>query len=420
MKQRKTDNKKQTEYQEPFLADESARAPAPSDGIPAEDNGFFSVPDDISEMENDPFSILPDGIPEAVSDSAFLSPDGISEMKNDPFSVLPDSIPEAVSDPASLSPNGDGTILPNMNRCFKDGVFRLVFREKESLLSLYNAVSGTCHDDPGELAVYTLEDAVYMGIKNDLGFLLHTRLALYEHQSTLCENMPLRGLQYFAGMYRSYVKLNGYDPLRRKRIPLPLPQYIVFYNGTENSRERWELKLSDAFMAPEGQKTAHPSPLPVPDGPALECRALVLNINEGKNRELMEKCGKLKEYAQFVSSMRRHMKGQSTEGGRLAAVNAAVDECIRRGILKEILIKNRAEVVAMSFWEYDAEHHLKAEKEDSYGDGFQAGIEQEKGNTLREKERADAAENRADAAERELRKLREELRRLRGESAGSN
>ena len=408
MKQRKTDNKKQTEYQEPFLADESARAPAPSDGIPAEDNGFFSVPDDISEMENDPFSILPDGIPEAVSDSA------------------------------SLSPNGDGTILPNMNRCFKDGVFRLVFREKESLLSLYNAVSGTCHDDPGELAVYTLEDAVYMGIKNDLGFLLHTRLALYEHQSTLCENMPLRGLQYFAGMYRSYVKLNGYDPLRRKRIPLPLPQYIVFYNGTENSRERWELKLSDAFMAPEGQKAAQPSPLPVPDGPALECRALVLNINEGKNRELMEKCGKLKEYAQFVSCMRRHMKGQSTESGRLAAVNAAVDECIRRGILKEILIKNRAEVVAMSFWEYDAEHHLKAEKEDSYGDGFQAGIEQgieqEKGNTLREKERADAAENRADAAEdradaaenradaaeRELRKLREELRRLRGESAGSN
>ena len=83
----------------------------------------------------------------------------------------------------------------------------------------------------------------------------------------------------------------------------------------------------------------------------------------------------------------------------------------------------------MSFWEYDAERHLKIEKEDSYNDGFQDGIESEKKNTLREMERAnaaesransaenraDAAESRADAAEQELTRLREELRRLRGE-----
>ena len=86
----------------------------------------------------------------------------------------------------------------------------------------------------------------------------------------------------------------------------------------------------------------------------------------------------------------------------------------------------------MSFWEYDAERHLKGEKEDSYNDGFQNGIKSEKINTLREKERADAAENRADAAEnradaaenradaaeQELLKLREELLKLRGQLAG--
>ena len=120
-------------------------------------------------------------------------------------------------------PEKDGQTLPNVNRCFKDRIFRLVFSEKENLLSLYNAVSGTGYSDPDELIIYTLEDAVYLGIKNDLGFLLHTQLSLYEHQSTICYNMPLRGLQYFAGMYRSYVKLNGYDPTRKSVIPLPSP-----------------------------------------------------------------------------------------------------------------------------------------------------------------------------------------------------
>ncbi len=156
----------------------------------------------------------------------------------------------------------------------------------------------------------------------------------------------------------------------------------------------------------------------------------MLNINYGKNRELMEKCEKLGEYARFVACMRRHMKGKTTEKEKLETVNTAVDECIRKGILKDILIKNRAEVVAMSFWEYDAERHLKIEKEDSYNDGFLAGIKSEQKNTLRERERADTAEthanaeknradaekNRADTAEQELARLREELRRLRGES----
>ena len=303
-----------------------------------------------------------------------------------PGRTLPDetaleSVSQKAGGPAAEQSDDGGQTIPGLNRCFKDGIFRIVFRERENLLSLYNAVSGTDYDDPAELTVYTLEDAVYMGIRNDAGFLLHTQLGLYEHQSTLCYNMPLRGLQYFAAMYRAYVKANDYDPHRRKVIPLPIPQYIVFYNGEENRRERWEMKLSDAFVLPEGQEDRGRSRSPLLSSlsalgaPALECTALVLNINHGKNRELMEKCEKLGEYAQFVACMRMHMEGKTTEKEKLEAVNAAVDECIRKGILKDILVKNRAEVVAMSFWEYDAERHLKIEKEDSYNDGFQDGIE---------------------------------------------
>ena len=111
------------------------------------------------------------------------------------------------------------------------------------------------------------------------------------------------------------------------------------------------------------------------------------------------------------------MKGKATEAERLKAVNAAVDECIRKGILRDLLSKNRAEVVEMSFWDYDAERHLRIEKEDSYEEGFQKGMESEKSNTLREKERADAAETRADTAEKKLAALQEELLRLRSKLA---
>ncbi len=347
----------------------------------------------------------------------------LSEGALKPSALLEDG-PERDSTAAQDEADGSGQTVPDMNRCFKDGIFRIVFREKENLLSLYNAISGTDYDNPGDLIIYTLEDAVYMGIRNDAGFLLHAQLGLYEHQSTLCYNMPLRGLQYFAAMYRAYVKTNGYDPHRRKVIPLPVPQYIVFYNGEEKRRESWEMKLSDAFLFLEEQENSGRnmllSSLTAPGAPALECTALVLNINYGKNRELMEKCEKLGEYAQFVACMRRHMKGKTTEQEKLEAVNAAVDECIRKGILKDILIKNRAEVVAMSFWEYDAERHLKIEKEDSYNDGFQDGIKSEKKNTLRERERADAEKNRADTAEQELFRLREEFRKLREGLAGAN
>ncbi len=290
------------------------------------------------------------GFSENIAEPSVLSEDdqeqsALSEDDQEPSGLSEDTAEydSTTAKDEADRPDNSGQTVPDLNRCFKDGIFRIVFREKENLLSLYNAVSGTSYDNPEDLIIYTLEDAVYMGIRNDTGFLLHTQLGLYEHQSTLCYNMPLRGLQYFAAMYRAYVEANGYDPHRRKVIPLPVPQYIVFYNGEEKSRESWKMKLSDAFILPEGQedngRSTLLSSLSAPGAPALECTALVLNINYGKNRELMKKCEKLGEYAQFVACMRRHMKGKTTEKEKLEAVNAAVDECIREGILKDILFK---------------------------------------------------------------------------------
>ena len=92
------------------------------------------------------------------------------------------------------------------NRKYKDTVFRMLFADKSNLLSLYNAMSGSDYHDPSKLQIITLENAIYIGMKNDLAFVIGTNLFLYEHQSTYNPNMPLRGLIYFGKQYESYIK----------------------------------------------------------------------------------------------------------------------------------------------------------------------------------------------------------------------
>ena len=88
--------------------------------------------------------------------------------------------------------------LPKPRRDYKDTFFRLLFQDRDRLLSLYNAVNGTAYNSPEDLTVVTLENAVYMNIKNGVAFLVDFQLNLYEHQSTWNLNMPLRNLFYAA------------------------------------------------------------------------------------------------------------------------------------------------------------------------------------------------------------------------------
>ncbi len=141
--------------------------------------------------------------------------------------------------------------LHKINKKYKDRLFRLIFQNKKDLLELYNAVNNSDYANPDELTITTIEDVVYMGMKNDLSFLIDDVLNLYEHQSSFSPNLPLRGLFYFASLYREQI-----EP------------------------ERQELKLSDLFIQ-NGKKAI----------PALECTAVVWNINLGHNRKLMGKCG---------------------------------------------------------------------------------------------------------------------------------
>ena len=242
-----------------------------------------------------------------------------------------------------------------VNRNYKDTVFRMLFSDRRNLLSLYNAISGAHYDDPEKLEIVTLENAIYMGMKNDLAFIIDTELFLYEHQSTYNPNMPLRDLFYISSEYQKLVdKKSLYSSVLQK---IPAPQFIVFYNGTEKRRDSWVNHLSEAFEN-------------LPGNPKLELEVLTININEGHNEELMEHCQTLKEYAKYVNCVRKYARELELN----EAVKLAVDECIRNNILSEFLRANKSEVISMSIFEYDKEEEERKLRKAEYEAGVAAGM----------------------------------------------
>ncbi len=92
------------------------------------------------------------------------------------------------------------------NKKYKDRLFQRVFEDKKDLLELYNAMNRTSYQNPDDLEITTLEDVIYLSMKNDLSIIIASSLNLYEHQSTFNPNMPIRGLLYFARLYEAYIE----------------------------------------------------------------------------------------------------------------------------------------------------------------------------------------------------------------------
>ncbi len=261
-----------------------------------------------------------------------------------------------------------------VNREYKDRLFRFIFgaaENREYILSLYNALRGSEYKNADEIRVTTLDDVIYMGMKNDVSFILASDMNLFEHQSTYNPNIPLRGFSYFARMYEQYIAENGLDLYGTKLVKIPVPRYVVFYNGQRECGERTELRLSDAFME---------------KAEGYEWTATMLNINRGYNRDLMAKCRPLREYSDFVARARENYKtGMSVEQAVDEAVKAAFEwEC-----LGEFMKKHRSEVKAMFLTEYDEELHERTCWEEGRKQGKEEGIIIGTVNTLRELGRSD-------------------------------
>ena len=240
------------------------------------------------------------------------------------------------------------------NRNYKSTVFAMLFGDRERLLGLYNAISGKNYQDPEALEINTLENAIYMGMKNDLSFLIDDRLSLYEYQSTVNPNMPLRFLFYISDLYSGMTTEENF--YGRKALSIPIPCFVIFYNGSEPQPDRKILRLSYLYTVRMKETQ-------------LELTAVLLNINRNHNRELMEACRDLKDYAEYVDRVRKYAR----ELPLSEAVERAITECIQEGVLKEFLEKNRAEVKKMSIYEYDQEKHIRMERQDAWEDGMQEG-----------------------------------------------
>ena len=152
------------------------------------------------------------------------------------------------------------------NRQYKDRLFKFIFKDKEKLLSLYNALNSSHYTNPEDIEITTLEDVIYCKMKNDVSFIIDDRLSLYEHQSSYNPNMPLRGFLYFAKHFEKCIVENDVDIYGKSLIELPTPKFVVFYNGIGMKDEKIVLHLSDAFVKAKEKA-------------CMELEALVLNIN---------------------------------------------------------------------------------------------------------------------------------------------
>ena len=227
------------------------------------------------------------------------------------------------------------------NREYKDRLFKFIFgnpENKEWTLSLYNAINDTSYENSDDIQLTTIQDAVYMNMKNDVSFLINDIMNFYEQQSSYNPNMPMRFLIYAGMVYSKYIETSdNYFEYSSSQQKAPAPQCVCFYNGTANKDDRILLKLSDAF----GHNRSD-----------IEVTVTMININYGRNKELMEKCKPLAEYSRFVDKVRIMLKETKDLG---SAIGKAIDELTDDSLIKPFLMANKAEVTRMCITEFNEE-----------------------------------------------------------------
>ena len=248
--------------------------------------------------------------------------------------------------------------MARTNREYRDRLFKFIFGNPENrdwTLSLYNAINGSDYTDATQIRYTTVEDAVYMNMKNDVSFLVADTMSFYEQQSTFNPNMPMRFLIYAGMVYAKYISGSAsYHAYSSAQQKAPTPRCVCFYNGAAEREDRVVLRLGDAF-----DRQAD-----------IDVRVTMLNVNYGRNRALMDACQPLREYAWFVGAVRRW---QAELNDLDAAVDAALNEMPQQSAIKAFMTANRAEVKRMCITEYDEVKTLADEREEGRVEGREEG-----------------------------------------------
>jgi hypothetical protein len=275
----------------------------------------------------------------------------------------------------------------SVNIKYKDSIFTKLFNDEDRLRELYSALEGVEYDPTLPIAINTLRDVIYMNQMNDLSFTAGGRMVfVIEHQSTPNPNMPLRILLYIARVYEKIVEHRSL--YKEALVKVPKPEFIVLYNGLEKAPEKWEMRLSDAFMGLEADEKI-----------TLDLTAAVYNINKGQNAALLQRSESLAGYVEFVAKMRESVAAMPMD----QAMAEAVRYCIRNGILARFLEEHGSEVINMLLdkWDWDEAKEVWQEE------AMEKGVEMTEA-----KYQPILAENRQALAEkeRENQELRRKLR----------
>ncbi|ONI38117.1 hypothetical protein AN639_11480 [Candidatus Epulonipiscium fishelsonii] len=243
----------------------------------------------------------------------------------------------------------------------KDSLFTDILSSKEALLEVYNAVNRTSYTNVDLVEDCTLDDVIYIKFKNDKSFMLGTSINLYEHQSSINNNMPIRFLIYYAELIQIY--LNNKNIYGTKQIPLHSPKCVVFYNGIANMPEISELRLSSAFMSKDDEGN------PIGD---IDVKVLVININAGYNKDILAASPILEGYSYLIDRIRHYEKAKRNPKD---AIDDAIKDCIKNNKLKNYLEKKGSVAMGFLLAEYDEQKIKDFYKEEGRKEGIDIGKE---------------------------------------------
>ena len=266
------------------------------------------------------------------------------------------------------------SIQTSPKREYRDRLFKAIFgrdneQSKKWRLDLYNALNGTSYTDPDALEVNTIENVIYMTMRNDISFLVDSQMTLYEQQSTHNPNMPLRGLFYLSQLYQMYIEKNDMNILTSILVKIPEPRFVVFYNGSTKKPDTFKMHLSDAF---EKRRDGDGGDLAAV-AKDFEWTATVININPGHNSALQKNCKPLYDYVRYVGKITDNKK----KGLPIKeAVDDAVNWAIKENLLDGFFRVNKAEVSAMCLTEYDEEATMRAFRREGFDEGYAEGKRQ--------------------------------------------
>ena len=250
------------------------------------------------------------------------------------------------------------------NRRFKDSVFTALFNTPELLRELYCALEGVTLPPSVPVSINTLKNVLYMDKYNDISFEIGGKLiVLIEHQSTINPNMALRLLMYISDIYKTMVK--GKSIYTSSPVSIPYPEFFVLYDGTEKFPDQQILHLSDLYEKAEDLN------LPGKKNPLLELEVKVININEGRNTEIVKRCKKLSEYSLFIGKVQEYMKKYRKIK---KALKEAVKYCYRHGILNEFLEIHGRRILGMLYTEWNLKDAKKVWREEARAEGLAEGL----------------------------------------------